>query len=340
MGGCWATPPGQQYSAKPECGRPDKNLPRLSLNDTLYEPMSKPIQPESSQITPPRRCPLRFFIPARVQEAFTLIELLLVVGTVAVLLAIALPGLGHARKMGLQAREFTGAKQLVTAWTAYANDHRTVVMPGYASRAMVVTGPQTLKVLDDGGQAVLGVEAQRYPWRIAPYLDYQLRGLYDDPKVFDRYRGASDYRYRISLSPSMGINAEFVGGKADPGLAFTPTSLSRFGRYYLQKIDEARRPDRLLVFSSARGPDYDGGVVTGYFLVDAPNRLTRQWNLPAYVPDSDPETTGYVDPRHFNKAVTAMVDGHADAYSLRELDDMTRWANGAGSATWTLRPLQ
>lgn len=313
------------------------------MNSPDAHPASCQTEAPSARPSPTRvrRCPLRRFIPARVQQAFTLIELLLVIGTVALLVAITLPGLGHARRLGLQAREFTAAKQLLTAWTAYANDHRGTVMPGYASRAMVGTGPSTLRVMDDAGNAVQGVEAQRYPWRIAPYLDYQLRGLYDDPKVFERYRAPSDYRYRISLSPSLGINAEFVGGKADPGLAFTPAALTRYGRYFIQRIDDTRRPDRLLVFASARGVDYDGGYVTGYYLVDAPNRLARQWDLSAALtPESDPSLVGYVDPRHAGKTVTAMVDGHADAYSLRELDDMTRWANAATTPDWLLKPLQ
>jgi prepilin-type N-terminal cleavage/methylation domain-containing protein len=270
------------------------------------------------------------------QQAFTLVELLLVIAVVALITALALPALGGARRMGVQAREFTAARQLITAWNAYANDFRGEVMPGLASRAMVGTGPRTLRVLDEAGRPILGVDAQRYPWRIAPYMDFQLRGLYFDQRVFERYRNASDYRYRVALSPSMGINAEFVGGKADPGLAFAPASLRTWGRFYLQQVAEATRPDRLIVFASARGPDFDGGTVPGYFVVDAPNREARQWSAGPFTPESAPGEFGFVDPRHFDKAVAAMVDGHADAYSIRELDDMTRWANDAGEAGWML----
>jgi hypothetical protein len=279
--------------------------------------------------------------PGAMGGGFTLIELLLVVGVVVLLVGITLPGLSRARKMGLQAREFTAARQVMTAWTAYATDFRGEVMPGYASRTMAGSGATALRVLDDAGTRLQGVEAQRYPWRLAPYMDYQLRGLYFDQRIFERYRGAADYRYRVSLSPSLGINAEFVGGKADPGLAFTPNAVRLYGKFYIQRIDEVTRPDRLIVFASARGPDFDGeGNVSGYYVVDAPNRLTRSWATTPYTDDSAPESFGFVDARHFGKAVTAMADGHADAYTARELDDMTRWANQATTADWLLKPVR
>jgi prepilin-type N-terminal cleavage/methylation domain-containing protein len=296
----------------------------------------------ATQKTGSRRCPLRRFIPQRVQNAFTLIELLLVIAIVSLLVGIVLPGLATARRLAKQSREFSAAKQVMTGFTAYANDFRGYVLPGLASRQMVSTNPGqpgVLRAFDDAGNPIAGPEAQRYPWRLAPYLDYQLRGLYDDQNIFDRYREGDRYVYRVSLSPSLGINAEFVGGKADPGLAFTPASLRQWGRFYLAKLDDTRRPERLIGFATARGPDYDGGVVTGYFLVDAPNRERRNWSTQPFARESEPADFGYVDPRHFNKAISVMIDGHAEAYSIRELDDMTRWANQATKTDWLLAPL-
>lgn len=269
--------------------------------------------------------------------AFTLVELLVVIAIVSLLIAMLAPALAKCRQAARKSREMRAGQQLMTAYHLYANDFRAAVLPGFATPEMTAApGPGSLEVKDNLGQPIYGVVARRYPWRIAPYLDYNFSGLYDDPKILDRYRDRSDFQYVVSLSPSLGINADFVGGKGEPGLGFNAGVLAQYGRFYISRLDEALNPQNLLVFTSARGVDPDGGTVAGFHLVEAPNFLAPRWANSPFDTALPASSFGGVDPRHSQQAVTAFFDGHVDALKLDELRDMRKWANRATRADWLL----
>jgi prepilin-type N-terminal cleavage/methylation domain-containing protein len=120
-------------------------------------------------------------------RGFTLIELLLVIAIIALLVSLLIPGLGQARKMCFQARELSAAQQLMAAFALYADDSKGKILPGFPSASMVA-GP--LVVTDESGERLTGDVAQRYPWRLAPYFDYNFRGLYKDQRVLELLREA------------------------------------------------------------------------------------------------------------------------------------------------------
>ncbi|HCT44857.1 MAG: hypothetical protein CMJ35_09305 [Phycisphaerae bacterium] len=62
-------------------------------------------------------------------RAFTLIELLVVIAIVALLISIMLPALGRARASGRSVVCASNQRQLVTAFTMYADDYRGAAMP-------------------------------------------------------------------------------------------------------------------------------------------------------------------------------------------------------------------
>lgn len=65
-------------------------------------------------------------------DGFTLVELLVVIGIIAVLIGLLLPTLNKAREAARQVKCMANMKQLASAVIQYANDNRSI-MPGRAS---------------------------------------------------------------------------------------------------------------------------------------------------------------------------------------------------------------
>jgi prepilin-type N-terminal cleavage/methylation domain-containing protein len=283
------------------------------------------------------------------RAAFTLVELLVVIAIVALLLAILIPSLSSARGTARQVREASAAQQLMAAYSMYASDNRNSVLPGYLPSSMVA-GP--IVVQDEAGERLTGETAQRYPWRLAPYLEYNFKGLYKDDRLFADLNAARDlyaqfgvdYRYVISLFPSLALNVAFVGG-SDRHLAFNPQAIRQFGKFYVTRIDEPRSPDRLLVFVSGRCEQQayipELGRPEGFFRADPPWFATRNWAA-AYDPDAPLPglNSGFVSLRYgargSRRAVAAAMDGHCWSPGWDALQDMRIWADRATRPDWTI----
>lgn len=262
--------------------------------------------------------------PFRRRTGFTLIELLVVVAIIAILAALIMPAIASARRRGNLAREVSSAKQLMAAYHAYASDHDGELMPGMGD----------FPAVDAYGKEVHSPVNLRYPWRIAPYLQYDLRILWgsdSDDMVNKAAKGAPEgYHYAVSVSPALGANAAYVGGDYQSLPPNRERNIQAYGQYCVTRMGHATRPGSLIVFASA-GSNYEGERLSGYFKVEAPYFTSRKW-ISSEKPSKLPEENGFVDFRWGDKAVAAMLDGHVELLDFAQMQDMRRWCNLAAEA--------
>jgi len=263
-------------------------------------------------------------------NGFTLIELLVVIAIIGILSSLLLPALSKARRQARMIEETCAARQLGLAAKLYTDDHDGWLFPGYASAPAAI---------DDRGQPLGFPINARYPWRLSPYFAQSFETVYcaENRRKLTELRGLdrASYVYSVSVFPSLGINSYFIGGHESD----FPASLvnRQFGSStVVVREADVLRPADLMNFTSARSA-VSGHNANGYYHVTPPRLATRKW-ADAWSASLSPHEWGFVAPRYSNRAVAAMLDGHAEAIRAASLQDMRRWCNTADQADFSLRP--
>jgi len=230
---------------------------------------------------------------------FTMVELLCGLAVIAMLAALVVGALGAAQKSGMKASEIAAGKTLMMGYHLYATENGGSLLPGYISNPGEVQGAH--------GEPLSGQPASRYPWRLAPYLNYNYKAAFLATK--QKIANPSELTYMVSLVPSLGVNGVYVGGdEGSPMNPFNPRAAARYGDFCVLRLNQAVKPSQLIVFASAVYSDVRmGGKQQGYFKVEYPDRN--------------------VDFRYNNKAVVACLDGHVELLTREEMRDMRRWSN-------------
>ena len=240
----------------------------------------------------------------KTSRGFTLVELLVTLAIIGFLAGLGNAAYQKAASASRQGVEIYAARSLGQALQLYSQDNGGAILPGYLD-------PRDARVSDarnDRGQPVNPSHAaQRYPWRLLPYMNYQVRGGIWVNKLASQIPDSDPYRdYMVSLVPTLGMNMLYVGGDVrniqTPGRCMT-------------RMNNVAQPTKLIAFASAQYEDPKYGKLDGYFEVRPPTPGAGQG-------------TG-LSTRHNGKAVAVMLDGHAELLGMEELRDMRRWCNEA-----------
>jgi prepilin-type N-terminal cleavage/methylation domain-containing protein len=260
----------------------------------------------------------RIILKAGSPRGFSLIELLVTIGIIAVLASLAGGVWQMAVEKGAMAQDVAAGKTLIAAYQSYAAENGGQLMVGYLKGAAPVPLP-------DGSQ-ISGEPANRYVWRLSPYFDYDINGV-----LYGKSRARAEKEttdaglkgYGQSISVAYGINAYYVGGFVENGQTSIPNG------DVATSLAQVSKPSSLLVFATAHSSDGPG-----HYIVKAPRSVPRAPGTPPlaqsdWPQNGTPEATGNVDFRNSNKALCAFLDGSLRSYDVTSLNDMRLWSISA-----------
>ena len=234
--------------------------------------------------------------------AFTLVELLVVIGIIAVLIAMLLPALNRAREQARAAKCLSNLRQLTIATLSYCNNSKGM-FPGQGSKGMTKTdwiawgdAPQE----NDPTQAtwIDNSALQPYIGATGDVLKTLLRCESDDVNARARMTEPTVYRYSYSLNQLLTRPDQFRGlpyGYAGPS-----------GKPI--KIGQVRNASNKVMFVEEDSKTIDDGIWKP-FLIDTTTNPPTYFNG-GFAPGASPTQ---ISPTNPNAAPNQIADRHSVA---------------------------
>ncbi len=282
-----------------------------------------------------------------VRRGFTLVEILVVIGIIALLLGILLVGLRSAFGTANKTRELSSLRQVFYAWNMYSSGSDDYVLPGYLDEN--TQDKWNVDFKDIQGNDLIPANAAPWSWRLAGYTDNSWDLMVGYRQDFDEDLATVPLDI-VANEPAFGYNAFYMGGWWEtPTMADNP--MARFDNLpapYNKGIicrsqGNIDRPDQQLVFAAstvrASGlyENTENTLVPGAHWVVPPFLgATEVWDVGfGGSPTMDVFAAEGVPLNRYTSAVGAVTaDGATQSISVDALKDMRRWVNGADAKNW------
>ena len=255
------------------------------------------------------------------KAAFTLVELLVVIGIIAILIGILLPSLARAREAANQAACLSNLRQLTQGWIMYAQENKGNLVAAATSDYTATSTPPTPQsnlnfghfgwVIDVAGTSDSAASVKSGAmWKHNP-----AQNVYRCPSSFDRLHFRS-YSINFHLNGERSVNGtSATASNFDPVSRTVSPSLTG-NTPIVTKLSKVK-PDRLVFIE-----EYDQYLSATF---NQGSFLNWRWTS---IPNVD-QTWGDV-PAFFHKKGTTMsfADGHA-SYKLWNDKRTFRAKNGS-----------
>jgi prepilin-type N-terminal cleavage/methylation domain-containing protein len=292
------------------------------------------------------------------RHAFTIIELLVVIGVLGLLMGLLLPALGAAHRKGLKSSEMSAIKQVGIAWNLYATNNREQVLPGFLDPGVQAQWQVSYQFGDKNrvppaptysGPNVAG------PWtfRLMSHLDHNhemVHGYVDEPDYDPTtISGDADEVWSMAYEPGFGYNAFYVGGwwEMESGI---PRPRYHEHNVVARSTASIRRPSDLVIFcsSSLLEPGFyrkfPADQKGSHYAVPPWLGPVDQWTVPGAAGGpgggADPSSVDVLVQTappigRYNKlASTLYADLHTDVNAPGALYDIRKWIDAASSTTY------